>query len=245
MKIDLTIFAKRLKEARQKAGLTQAELAKKAEVTPATISSYETAPGNASNSKKASLDIAMSLAKSLNVSLDWLCGMDEQADKSNNITDFTAKDYLYSLVRVITEMSCDLEETIASGDRALNIVITKHPLINFINKINDLLKVYRAGTLTTDLYETCVDKIVDDYSSYYMAFDNFATDDIISDAEGELSMRYEELNGYPVVGTFSVFTNYGSFTGFISEKYIEEYKKACEENEKKQGNSASNNDNSD
>ena len=68
---DLTTFAKRLKEARLKAGLTQAQLAQKAHTTAATISSYE----SIGSIKKASLDLAMSFAQALDVSLVWLCGI--------------------------------------------------------------------------------------------------------------------------------------------------------------------------
>lgn len=70
--VNLATFAKRLREARQKAGLTQAELAKKADTTAATVSSYE----STGTIKKASLDLAISFAEALGVSLDWLCGLD-------------------------------------------------------------------------------------------------------------------------------------------------------------------------
>lgn len=86
---DLTLFSKRLKEARQKAGLTQAELAKMADTTPATVSAYE----NTGNIKKASLDLVINLAKALNVSLDWICGLDNNLAKQTDSSDerkFTA-----------------------------------------------------------------------------------------------------------------------------------------------------------
>lgn len=86
---DLTLFSKRLKEARQKAGLTQAELAKMADTTPATVSAYE----NTGNIKKASLDLVINLAKALNVSLDWICGFDNNLAKQTDSSDerkFTA-----------------------------------------------------------------------------------------------------------------------------------------------------------
>lgn len=70
--MDTTIFAKRLKEARTAAGLTQSELSKVAGVTAATISAYESADGT--KGKNPSLDNALKLAQALHESLDWLCG---------------------------------------------------------------------------------------------------------------------------------------------------------------------------
>lgn len=78
---DLNIFSERLKEARQKAKLTQKQLAGLSDVTAATISSYESEGGT----KVPSLDKVIALAKSLNVSLDWLCGLEEKPkDYKNN-----------------------------------------------------------------------------------------------------------------------------------------------------------------
>jgi len=62
------IFQKRLKEARETAKLSQAKLAEAADVTPATISSYE------NTEKSPSVAIAKRMAQVLDVSIDWLCG---------------------------------------------------------------------------------------------------------------------------------------------------------------------------
>ena len=75
-----TIFAERLREARTAAKITQAELSKKAGVTAATISAYESYDG--SKGKNPSLDNALKLAVALNVSLDWLCGFSVKTDRA-------------------------------------------------------------------------------------------------------------------------------------------------------------------
>lgn len=187
---DLTIFSKRLKEARQKAELTQAELAEKAGTTAATISSYE----SIGSIKKASLDLVINFAKALNVSLDWLCGLDKQDINKNNITAFSAREYLYSIVKVLTEMSNELQEIETNKVKTMNIVITQTTLIRFINKINDLLKVYRAGTLSEDLYKTCVDKIVNDFSSHScFCYDNFLNDYEALEAEQQINQTLWEV----------------------------------------------------
>lgn len=80
-----TVFAERLREARTAAKLTQADLSKKAGVTAATISAYESSDGN--KGKNPSLENALKLAEGLNVSLDWLCGFSIKTDKAP-IVDF-------------------------------------------------------------------------------------------------------------------------------------------------------------
>ncbi len=186
-------FAKRLKEARQKKGWSQSELAKAAKTTATTVSKYEA--GN--ETSKPSLELAAIFAQALEVSLDWLCGIKQSAEQANKITGFDSKAYLYSLVRVITELSTDIktEGVKLIGENAASITIPNAAVISFISKITDLLKVYRAGSLTEDLYITCVDKIVNDYSSKYdFEFDRFLSfDDELTVTEEIVSLLDEDF----------------------------------------------------
>ena len=63
-----TIIAERIKQKRTELKMTQRDLAKAAQTTPATISAYEKAQ------KKPSIDNMMKIAEVFNVSIDWLCG---------------------------------------------------------------------------------------------------------------------------------------------------------------------------
>lgn len=218
-------FAKRLKEARQKKGWSQTELAKAANTTATTVSKYEAG----SETSKPSLELAIAFAKVLGVSLDWLCGIEQNTDTTNIITGFDGKTYLYSLVRVITELSTDIktEGVKLGGENAVSIIIPNAAIISFITKVVDLLKVYRAGSLTEDLYITCVDKIVNDYSlNYAFAYDRFLT------PEQELEVYDTILNAIDHYSDFSsgVFsirlekdTDKSKF--YISEKTLKEYQK--------------------
>ena len=67
-------FASRLREARLAANLQQTELSEKSGVNRKTISYYEV------SGKSPSMDNAMALAKALNVSLAWLCCVEEETD---------------------------------------------------------------------------------------------------------------------------------------------------------------------
>lgn len=69
---DTAIFSKRMREARNRKGLKQKELAEKIGVKAQAISSYETL------GKLPTMENGILIAKTLGVSLDWLCGLDEK-----------------------------------------------------------------------------------------------------------------------------------------------------------------------
>ena len=97
-----TLFAKRLKDARIKAGLTQGELSKKAGMTAASVSAYESSDGT--KGKNPSLENAKSLAEALGVSLDWLCGMSEKPQDCENFIQDTMS--LRDLLRCLVPLRC-------------------------------------------------------------------------------------------------------------------------------------------
>lgn len=70
------IFAERMREARTKAGFSQAELSRKTKISAATLSTYE----SNKEPKNPPIDKAAAIARELNVSLDWLCGLKSDTD---------------------------------------------------------------------------------------------------------------------------------------------------------------------
>lgn len=74
-------FAERLKDARIKANISQSELSKITGISPATLSSYE----SENKPKSPPIDKATTIAKALNASLDWLCGL-EYSEESKMLT---------------------------------------------------------------------------------------------------------------------------------------------------------------
>lgn len=63
-----------IKELRGKLNLTQKEFAEKLSLSNATITAWE------KDAKKPSYDVLIQLATTFNVSLDWLCGIDNSDD---------------------------------------------------------------------------------------------------------------------------------------------------------------------
>lgn len=76
------IFAVRIKEARQKNDISQAELSRRTGIAPATLSSYEIAE----NPKNPPIDKVIAIAKALNVSIDWLCGLENETKENEDIS---------------------------------------------------------------------------------------------------------------------------------------------------------------
>jgi len=72
--------ANRIKSRRMKLSITQTQLAKAANLTPAAISQFE------SGSRKPSFDALSKLAKSLKVTTDYLLGM-KQSSYENILAD--------------------------------------------------------------------------------------------------------------------------------------------------------------
>lgn len=156
-------FSERLKEARLKRKMKITELAAIAGVSTVTISSYEREEG----AKVPSLDKAFVIAQALGVSLDWLCGVDEQ---NGDIVNFNIKEYLRSLVIVVTEAQTGLKEFYHRDRAECQISICNEHLFEFLDRLNDLMKVFHAGTLTEDLYLTCVEKLISDFSKGHCIF---------------------------------------------------------------------------
>ncbi len=218
--MNLTIFAQRMKQAREEKGLKQNELAKAVGVTPTTISAYEKSDDEG-NGKKPTLENAQAIAKKLEVSLDWLSGMSNTATAS--YADFTAKDYFRSLVTVTMETSGYFDDSLQNG-----IIITNQDILRFLKKINDLIKVYRAGSIPEDLFNVCVDKIINDYNNYSVIGNCVLNDSETVDAEQSL---FALINDTPDIGTgvytTSVAKNYGyddtrNVKFVISQKMIDE-----------------------
>lgn len=204
---DTKIFAERLKSARTKRHMSQAELAKAVGVSAATISSYETPSG----AKVPALDKAAAIASELDISLDWLCGK-ECAGKVK-ITDFDTETYLRSLVVVISEMTSYFEDNPEQNEEFINF--RNRDTSRFLKQCADVLKLYRNGTLTKELYETCIEKLISNHRNYVIKYDNFLPKYAADKVKEELMAEYPLI----IAGTFKInIDNYGQIEGFLSEE---------------------------
>lgn len=200
----LTAFAQRLKQLREKNGIRQNELAKAIGVTSNTISSYEKADIEG-NGKKPTLENAQAIAEYFNVSLDWLCGRVDTL--SGGYTNLTAEQYFKSLVNILMETSYTI-----SGQ---TINIKNNSITNFIRKVSDLINVYRAGSIPEDLFEICIEKVINDYDKMYTIFGNCILSSIEKDeAISDIKLSCN-LNGHDVTpGLYPVTLGVAPFDDF-------------------------------
>lgn len=215
--MNLTIFAQRMKQAREEKGLKQNELAKAVGVTPTTISAYEKSDDEG-NGKKPTLENAQAIAKKLEVSLDWLCGMTDNIGAT--YADFSSKDYFKSLITVLMEATSNFDDTLQNG-----IILSNPDILRFSKKVSDLIKVYRAGSIPEDLFNVCIDKIVNDFSDYTVIgnciLDNSEADDV---EQSIYNMAYNGPDIRPGELTTSVSKNYSQSRNvkiFISQKTLD------------------------
>ncbi len=178
---ETTIFAKRLKEAREKCNLKQKILASKVGVTAQTISAYEKAE-TGGNGKNPTLENAVAIANVLDVSLDWLCGRDiprEKAESKKTLGDIARN--LVSLEKSIAGIylneSTRIErETVYDEDSGYpyqedvqkvypSIVFTNEKLIRFLQEWEKIKTLHDSNIIDDELYNLWIDKhlsILDD-----------------------------------------------------------------------------------
>lgn len=113
----------RLKFIRQKRGITQKELAKRINKSISAISSYE------SNAQQPPLDVIVDIALALNVSLDYLTGM----DKFNSVSVRSLSPEQSALVDLLLQ-EFHAEHTYAGKLSQQQIILLQKMIQYFIHK---------------------------------------------------------------------------------------------------------------
>lgn len=159
---ELTMFAKRLKEIREKRGLKQVELARILNVSPQTVSAYEKAEIATKAGKNPTLESAIDIAKRLGVSLDWLCGIENQEIIQKNKTyGDVARDLLFAM-----EVPGNYYNTIEAQPYPDSgafvyypaVQITSNPLFEFFTGWKKLKTLLKNNTIDEEVYQLWLDK---------------------------------------------------------------------------------------
>lgn len=146
--MDMVLFSKRLKSSRENANMKQSELSEKTGVTSATISAYENA--KADKNINPSLENVCKIASVLNVSLDWLCGLEKTSNSENNNTDL-----LYALMTIFDEYTdC---ETLCDYSLKLNLPT------NAYNLLKEYKIILSADKITYEMKETLINALIKKY----------------------------------------------------------------------------------
>ena len=166
-------FARKLRARREELGLTQAQLAEKIGVSSQTISAYEK-NSSGEKGKTPTLDKVVSLAKKLNVSIDYLCGLDSRdqecsmeslGDIAACLTKIASCVQCYGGVRIrkLTEeeyisVNCGIPDEFASETTSMAVfTIDNSTLANYFGTRNKVLELFNSGVIDKELYSTIID----------------------------------------------------------------------------------------
>ena len=207
---ELTIFAKRMKEARENCNLRQNALASKVGVTAQTISAYEKAETDGKG-KNPTLENAVAIANELGVSLDWLCGRDipgEEAESKKTLGDI-ARSLIFlekSVAGIYLDTSTRAEKRVTYDEDSgypyqpedvqmvyPSIVFTNEKLTRFLKEWEKIKKLHDTNVIDDELYNLWLDKHISllddtpavlDYSK--VNFSDFEKYMETEDGDGEL-----------------------------------------------------------
>lgn len=159
-------FGKRLREARVLSGMKQPALADKIGISSQMISAYE-------NGKRSpSIEVAAALAKELNVSLDYLCGLESNESNNMEISSYGAAiQYLSKLsqyfdctcevvVRPLPEDECEEFEAfpghfeVIDSYKEVVISIDDPALESFIGRWTEMESIHRKMIISDEIMDS-------------------------------------------------------------------------------------------
>lgn len=148
---ELQVFADRLRELRKSLNLTQKEFAEKIGITAAALSSYE------NNQINPSISVIKRISQEFKTSTDWLLGLSDKKELGNVIE--TYGDAINAIISLInTDSRWDLGITWGMDSQndtyqIGSIYTTDTIIIDFINKLCDMRKLFMNGTIDQYLYD--------------------------------------------------------------------------------------------
>lgn len=155
------IFAMRMKEARLKNEISQAELSRITGIAPATLSSYE-------KGKNPTIDKALNIANALGVSLDWICGNDIEENEPEKI-QFSEIAKMLIFILKIDGISCRFAGKYEIvGDPLGYMDIYSEAVINFLADYNRIQSILEDNTYPQYLKDGLIKTIIDKYDSFYI-----------------------------------------------------------------------------
>ncbi len=175
---ELTMFAKRLKEIREKRGLKQIDLAEKLDMSPQTISAYEKAEIAAKVGKNPTLESAIKIAEGLGVSLDWLCGIDNHRAKTYGDV---ARDLIFAAEVPNNDFSAVSIPMYLDGGPCNEypaVVISNEILESFFSGWDNVKDLHCKGIIDDELYYLWLDKHISEldekviFSGEHASIDN-------------------------------------------------------------------------
>lgn len=164
--LNMTLFSKRLKEARTDKNMTQKELSEKSGVSTVMISAYERS--NTNSGKNPALNNIYAIATALGVSIDWLCGLTENTEFNNDETkEITVKTFLKTLYYIVK--NCDITEysDVINGFSlsCYRISISsKYYAYDFVEDCKKLNEALKLDILDDEMKQSLINGVIEKYS---------------------------------------------------------------------------------
>jgi len=175
-----TTFAKRLSATLHDRRLMQKELAELVGIQPATISAYLKCAKDGYG-KNPSIAVAIDIAKALNVSLDWLCGLSDEDNslRKKDSDEMLLPEYLsdwvalletghISIQEVVHEVFDERGKPLPYGNLVLQCNDTLHMnyLLLFFKDYKKLTELKATAVLSEELYESSLRGLIDKFKIY-------------------------------------------------------------------------------
>lgn len=151
------IFSKRLRELRESLHLTQRAFGAKAGISPASLSAYE------QGIKKPSFDVIIDIARTFDVSTDWLFGLSN--NEKTKITE--TADIIGMLVEIskATEVHVMEQEPVYAElcdyEGFVFITFEDRNIDLFIRKWRNIINLWQQGSIDDELYDLWCKKEID------------------------------------------------------------------------------------
>ncbi len=170
-------FSKNMEATRKQLKLYQKDVAEKAGLTKAAISSYE------KGIKFPTLENALKIAEALNTTIDELCGIKSQPAAQ------TYANVIASLLNVVDTIKAEIDEHTTNigryddPDTLMGYCFCTYnkTICRFMSDWKKILKLYNDGTIDDELYEAWKMKKQQDYSKIPFYKEDGAINDPESD----------------------------------------------------------------
>lgn len=143
--IELQVFADRLKELRNKLGLTQAQFVEELGITASALSAYE------KNTKNPSIIVAKKIAEKYNVSLDWLCGLSDEKSKETKIMTYSD---IINICNTYKNPSKLMDKFLSEMQKNL---------VEYLRESEHMCKLIKDGLIDNELYDLWLEKTIKKY----------------------------------------------------------------------------------
>ncbi len=162
--LNMTLFSKRLKEARTDKNMTQKELSEKSGVSTVMISAYERS--NINSGKNPALNNIYAIATALDVSIDWLCGLTENTTVNNTGAKLTTRMLLLSLYYIVKNTNITETTTnynaITQYTNEINIQQGCHAFA-FIEDCQKLKEALQLDILNDEMKHNLINGVIEKY----------------------------------------------------------------------------------